>query len=538
LNSLLGDPFNYPYPSRRAVVQSLRGMVATSHPLAAQAGLKILQAGGNAIDAAVATAAALTVVEPTSNCIGGDTLALVWHENQLHGLNASGPAPKNISIAKLAAQGFSAFPTYGPSGVTVPGTPASWVALSERFGNLSLQQSMHEAIELAREGFPVSPTVAYAWNQAFQLFKDEFSAQHFKPWFEAFAPLGRAPRSGEIWKQPDQANTLSCIASDHGESFYHGSLARDIASFCKNAGGYLSVSDLAGFKPDWVEPISANYRGYTVWEMPPNCQGIVALMALGALKDFSFSERDSALTYHRQIEAIKLAFELGIANITDIKRMSISVNEMLSETTRARMHSEIKERARLPANGQQQRGGTVYVSCADAQGNMVSLIQSGYMNFGSGLVVPGTGINLQNRGNGFSLDPSHPNCLEGGKRPFHTIIPGFLTHGNRPVGAFGVIGSYLQPQAHVQMVMNMIDFGLNPQAALDAPRWEWTKGNQVSLERGTPQAIFDSLQSLGHEVSWSTNPLAFGRGQIILRDTNGVLTGGTEPRSDSSIAAW
>ena len=513
-------------------------MVATSHPLAAQAGLKILQAGGNAIDAAVATAAALTVVEPTSNCLGGDTLALVWHEGQLHGLNSSGPSPATLSLEVLATLGVAKLPTYGPLGVTVPGTPASWVALANRFGKLTLEQTLKEAIELAQEGFPVSPTVSFAWNQAYQLFKEEFKAQYFKPWFETFAPLGRAPRSGEIWRQPEQAKTLASIASDHAESFYRGALARKIATFCQASGGYLSEADLATYQPTWVEPIAIDYRGYTVWEMPPNCQGVVALMALNALKEFTFIERDTTATYHRQIEAIKLAFEVGIASITDPDHMQSSTTEMLSGAMATRLREQIGTRARLPLDGQQQRGGTVYVSCADAQGNMVSLIQSGYMNFGSGLVVPETGINLQNRGNGFSLDPSHHNCLVGGKRPFHTIMPGFLTQGVRAIGSFGVIGAYLQPQAHVQMVMNMIDFGLNPQAALDAPRWEWTKGNQISLERGTSQTIFDSLAALGHEVSWSTNPLAFGRGQIVLRNQQGVYTAGTEPRSDSAVAAW
>ena len=533
-----GDPWHYPYASRRAVVQSLRGMVATSHPLAAQAGLRVLQSGGNAIDAAVAAAAALTVVEPTSNCIGGDTLALVWHGGRLHALNASGPSPRAMSLAVIQQRGLQALPTYGPLGVTIPGTPASWAALSKRFGNLTLEQTLQDAIALARQGFPVSPTVAYAWNQACQVFREELKADYFQPWFDAFAPNGYAPRSGEIWRQPDQALSLESIASDYAESFYRGPIAKKIAAFCEASGSLLSEADLAGFVPEWLEPISTDYRGYTVWEMPPSCQGIVGLMALELLKNSSFSCRDTASTYHRQIEAIKLAFEAGIANIADPAYMPVSATTMLSDTFIADLRKEMGERARLPRQGKTQRGGTVYVSCADNLGNMVSLIQSGYMNFGSGLVVPGTGINLQNRGNGFSLDPDHPNCLAGGKRPYHTIMPGFLTSGQAPVGAFGVIGSYLQPQAHVQLIMNMIDFELNPQAALDAPRWEWTKGNQVTLERGTPQEIFDQLAALGHEVSWTTNPLAFGRGQIILKDAAGVLTGGTEPRSDSMIAAW
>jgi len=531
------DSTHYPYASRRTVVYANRGMVATSQPLAAQAGLQVLQAGGNAIDAAVATAAALTVVEPSANGIGGDAFALVWHQGKLHGLNASGAAPRGMTLDKLSAQGLTEMPKYGPLPVTVPGTPASWAALAERFGRLPLRTSMARAIELAREGFPVSPTVAFAWQQATKLFREQLKEAHFKPWFDTFAPE-RAPRAGEIWRSAAHADTLQSIAETNADSFYRGPLAERIAAFVQSAGGYLGGQDLADYRVDWVDPISIHYRGYEVWEIPPNGHGLVALMALNILKGFDFSERDTLLTHHRQIEAIKLAFADGLAHIADPAHMRVSVADLLSDAYADERRALIGAQASLPLPGQPSRGGTVYLSTADGEGNMVSLIQSNYMGFGSGLVVPGTGIALHNRGNNFSLKAGHPNCLAPGKRPYHTIIPGFLTKGGQAVGPFGVMGGFMQPQGHVQVVMNSIDFGLNPQAALDAPRWEWESARRVNIDRATPEHLFHGLAALGHEVSWSNNRIAFGRGQIIWRNAAGVLCGGTEPRTDGAIAAW
>lgn len=531
------DPLHSPYASRRNVVYSRRGMVATSQPLAAQAGLNVLQAGGNAIDAAIATAAALTVVEPTANGIGGDAFALIWSQGKLHGLNASGPAPQSMTLDRMTALGHSEMPKYGPLPVTVPGTPAAWAAMAQRFGRLPLTRSMAAAVDLAREGFPVSPSVAFAWQQATNNFRQQFKDDHFKHWFDTFAPE-RAPRAGELWRAPGHADTLQSIAETSGESFYRGPLAERISHFVQSAGGGLCERDLADFQVDWCTPISVNYRGYDVWEIPPNGHGLVTLMALQLLKGFEFSERDTLHTYHRQIEAIKLAFADGFAHIADPAHMRVRVEDLLTDTYADERRKLIGGRAALPIAGDPPRGGTVYLATADSEGNMVSFIQSNYMGFGSGLVVPGTGIALHNRGNNFNLQKGHPNCLAPSKRPYHTIIPGFMTHRGQAVGPFGVMGGFMQPQGHVQMVMNTVDFGLNPQAALDAPRWEWETGKRVQMEHSTAAHLFHGLAGLGHEVAWQTNRLAFGRGQIIWRDAAGVLCGGTEPRTDGCIAAW
>ena len=529
---------HYPYASRRSAVYAKRGMVATSQPLAAQAGLQVLQAGGNAIDAAIATAAALTIVEPTANGIGGDAFALIWHQGRIHGLNASGPAPMAISLDKLTAAGHKEMPKYGALPVTVPGTPSAWAAMAQRFGKLPLTQSMAGAIALAQDGYPVSPMVAHAWQTAYKLFTKELKEPHFQSWFDTFSIDGRAPQAGDIFRSQAHANTLASIASDNAESFYRGALAEKTAAFIQSAGGYMTAADLAAFKPEWVDPISTNYRGYDVWEIPPNGHGLVALLALNILKGFDFGERDTLLTHHRQIEAIKLAYADGFAHIADIEHMRVSVKDLLSDAYADQRRKLIGANATLPVAGEPSRGGTVYLSTADSEGNMVSFIQSNYMGFGSGLVVPGAGIALHNRGNNFTLDAAHPNALAPGKRPYHTIIPGFLTKDSQAIGPFGVMGGFMQPQGHVQMIMNTVDFGLNPQASLDAPRWEWEGGNKVSIEHTVPEHLFRGLAGMGHEVAWSANQLGFGRGQIIWRNDEGVLCGGTEPRTDGCVAAW
>ena len=531
------DAQHYPYPSRRNVVYGSRGMVATSQPLAAQAGLQILQAGGNAIDAAIATAAALTVLEPTANGIGGDAFALVWHGGRLHGLNASGPAAATATRERMVSLGHQSMPKYGALPVTVPGTPAAWAALAARFGHLPLTQSMAAAIGYAHDGYPVSPSVAYAWQQATALFRTNLQGQHFQPWFELFAPQ-HAPQAGEVWRSPGHAKSLQVIAESNAAAFYHGALAEQIVACVQGAGGDLSSADMAGYAVDWVEPISVNYRGYDIWEIPPNGHGLVALIALNLLEGFEFAERDTVLTYHRQIEAMKLAFADGLAYIADPAHMQMSVSQLLSRAYADERRRLIGPTAQLPSAGTLAPGGTVYLSTADAEGNMVSLIQSNYMGFGSGLVVPGTGIALHNRGNNFSLDAAHPNCIGPGKRPYHTIIPGFMTKNGAPVGPFGVMGGFMQPQGHVQMVMNTVDFHLNPQAALDAPRWEWEAGRTVNIERTTGEHLFRGLAAMGHDVNWQNNRLAFGRGQIIWRDAAGVLCGGTESRSDGAVLGW
>jgi gamma-glutamyltranspeptidase/glutathione hydrolase len=528
---------SHPYASRRNVVYAKKGMIATSQPLAAQAGLAILQRGGNAIDAAIAAAAALTVVEPTANGIGGDAFALIWHGGKLHGLNASGPAARGASIAAFRKLGLDAVPLHGPLAVTVPGTPAAWAALSSRFGKLPLRDALAAAIGYAREGYPVSPSIAYAWQQAYRQFRPTLTDAHYRHWFDTFAPR-RAPRAGEIWRSEAHATTLEAIADTGAECFYRGDMAQRIAAFVSSSGGHLSAQDLADYAVQWVDPISVDYRGYRVWEIPPNGHGLVALLALNMLKGFDFSERDTVRTLHRQIEAIKLAYADGFAHIADPMHMRVAVQDLLSDAYADERRALIGEEARPPVPGDPSHGGTVYLCAADSEGNMVSYIQSNYLGFGSGLVVPGTGIALHNRGNNFSLDPAHPNHIAPGKRPYHTIIPGFMTKDGKPVGPFGVMGAFMQPQGHVQMVMNSIDFGLNPQASLDAPRWEWERGLRVNIESTMAEHLYRGLADLGHEVAWSNNRIGFGRGQIIWRNEEGVLCGGTEPRTDGCVAAW
>ncbi len=531
------DALNYPYASRRNAVFGKNGMVATSQPLAAQAGLNVLQKGGNAIDAAVATAAALSVVEPTANGIGGDCFALIWSKNKLHGLNASGPAPMSLSLEKIQSLGIEQMPKWGPLPVTVPGTPAAWAAMTERFGSMSLSENLSQAIQLAEEGFPVSPSIAYSWGQQYQEFKKNLTQTHFSHWFSTFAHNG-APQPGELVRLLDHAKTLQSIAQTGANSFYRGELAQKIASFMSSIGGFIQESDLDAFQVDWCDPISINYRGYDVWEIPPNGHGMVALMALNILKGFEFTDRDNLHTYHHQIEAMKLAYSDGFAHIAEPSSMKVRVQDLLSDDYASIRRKLIGTNARIPLSGIPPKGGTVYLCTADKFGNMVSMIQSNYMGFGSGLVVPGTGISLHNRGNNFSLTPGHPNAIAPGKRPYHTIIPGFLTKAGKAVGPFGVMGGFMQPQGHVQMVMNTVDFRLNPQASLDAPRWEWKEGNKVALERSTGEHLFYGLDGLGHEVAWNTNRVALGRGQIIWRNDEGVLCGGTEPRTDGAIATW
>ena len=420
---------HYPYPSRKTVVFARNGMAATAQPLAAQAGLAMLKKGGNAVDAAVAAAACLTVVEPTSNGIGGDAFALIWHAGKLHCLNASGPAPRRVSLEKLRKAGCSEMPVFGFAPVTVPGAPAAWAECSRRFGRLPFAELLQPAVEYAAGGYPLSPVLARFWRRAAAIYRERLQGEEFKHWFDTFAPGGRAPEAGEVWRSPDHAATLQSIAESAAESFYRGELAEKMAEFSRAYGGYLTAADLAEYAPSWVEPVGVNYRGYEVWEPPPNGQGLVALIALKILEGFDLHSRDDADACHRQIEAMKLAFADGLAYITDPGHMAIPAGAFLDEKYIAGRRAMIKASASTPAPGPVPRGGTVYVAAADGEGGMVSFIQSNYMGFGSGLVVPGTGIALQNRGCGFSLDPNHPNCLEPGKRPYHTIMPGFNQGG-------------------------------------------------------------------------------------------------------------
>jgi len=527
------------YPTHRYPVFGAKGMVATSNALAAQAGLDLLKQGGNAVDAALAAAACLTVCEPTANGIGGDAFALVAWQGKLYGLNASGPAPRGISLEALKKQGYTEIPRYGFVPVNVPGAPAAWAALAERFGRLPLSQVFAPAVEYAEQGYPVSSILSRQWNRAWEIYKQNLKGEEFRAWFSTFAPGGRAPRAGELVRLPDHARTLRLIAETNGEAFYRGELAEKIDAFSRQHGGYLRAEDLAAFKPEWVEPIGTKFGPVEVWEIPPNGQGIVALMALNILRGFDLGpeEKLTARAYHLQIEALKLAFAEAQRSVTDSRHMQVSPEYLLSEEWAEEKRKLIREDALLPPPSAEVKGGTVYLCAADGEGNMVSLIQSNYMGFGSGLVVPGTGIALHNRGHNFSFDPQHINCLAPGKRPYHTIIPGFLTAAGKPLGPFGVMGGFMQPQGHVQVVLNLVRFGHNPQAALDAPRFQWIRGNKVHLEKTVPQEVVEELAALGHEVTVTEENTGYGRGQIILR-AGDVLLGGTESRVDGTVAVW
>ncbi len=528
----------YKYPSRRSVVYSNKGMVCTSQPLAAQAGLDILKMGGNAIDAAIATAVCLTVVEPTSNGIGGDSFALVWNNNKLSALNASGPAPGLINAEAIKKQGFKDIPETGWIPVTVPGTPSAWAELSKKFGTLPFEQLFKPAIDYAFNGFPVSPVIAMLWEREYEKFNTLSQPEYLKNWFDIFAPAGRAPKPGEIWRSQDHARTLKEIAATRAESFYRGTLAEKMDSFSKSESGFIRYADLEKYSPEWVTPIKINYKGYEIWEMPPNTHGLVALLGLNILNGFDLKEKETISTYHLQIEALKNAFSDGIKYITDPKYMTVDLDYILSESYAAKKRASITELAADLGISDQRKGGTVYLCSADAKGNMVSYIQSNYQGFGSGIVVPHTGIALHNRGNNFSLNNNSVNFIEPGKKPYHTIIPAFITKNGKAIGPFGVMGGFMQPQGHLQVVSNLVDFNLNPQEALDAPRWQWLKGNKIIVEKDLPSSIKKELALRGHQVEEAIDSLSFGRGQIIMKDDNNVLIGASEPRADGTVAAW
>ena len=511
-----------------------RGAVATSQPLAALAGQEMLFRGGNAVDAALAMAIALTVVEPTSNGIGSDTFALVW-DGKLHALNASGRSSQNFSLELFA--GKSQVPPYGWLSVTVPGAVSAWRTLWERWGKLPFEQLFEPAIRYAEVGFPVSPVTAQAWQRAEAIYLP-LTDPEFQPFKKVFFPDNRAPVAGEVWCSEGHAETLRAIASSGGESFYRGELAQQMAAFAAATGGHLTSDDLAAHSADWVEPISTNYRGLTVWEMPPNTQGIATLMALNMLEGFDLGKysRESAQSYHLQIEAMKLAFADTYRYIADPRFLQVTESLLLDKAYAGQRRQSIGETAISLAQHGVPRGGTVYLATAD-QELMVSFIQSNYMGFGSGVLVPGTGIALQNRGFGFTLEAEHPNQVSAAKRPFHTIIPGLLSQGDQPLGPFGVMGGPMQPQGHLQVVVNLVDYGMNPQSALDAPRWQFVSGNTVLMEQAVPQNVALDLLRRGHNVQISPEGGLFGKGQIILR-RDGVFVAASEPRADGLALAW
>lgn len=524
------------YPSIRNPIYAKNGMVATSHPLASQAGLDMIKLGGNAIDAAIATAITLTVVEPTSNGIGGDAFALVWTKDKLHGLNGSGYAPKSISSKSLIDKGFKEIPTYGLIPVTIPGAPATWYELSKKFGKLPFAELFKPAIEIARNGHAIAPTVAKFWYKAFIKYSDVLKGEEYKHWFDIFAPNGKPPKVGEIWKSELHATTLEELSKTNCESFYNGEIANKIDAFSRKYNGYIRKEDLASYTPEWVEPIKVNYKGYEVCEIPPNGHGISALMALNIFNTLDVSNTLNTDSYHKLIESMKLAFVDAKEYITDIRHMSCTIEDLLSEEYAKTRAELIGDKALMPEFGKPSSGGTVYLCTADNEGNMVSYIQSNYMGFGSGIVIPDTGIALHNRGHNFNLNPEHPNSIEGGKKPYHTIIPGFIMKDNKALGPFGVMGGFMQPQGHLQVITNMIDFGLNPQDALDAPRWQWIKDKTILVEQNFPSHIIGELIEKGHNINIDPESGSFGRGQVIIKTEEGSLCGGTESRCDGSIS--
>ena len=511
--------FNNPYTSTRIPLFA-RNVVSTSHPLAAQAGLKMLSCGGNAVDAAIAAAAAMTIVEPVSNGLGSDAFCILWDGKALHGLNASGRAPASWTAdyfkAKYSRNDVHAAnpPKRGMDSVTVPGAVASWVALSERFGKLPFADLMQPAIEIAERGYLVSPVVQEKWAAA----APEMASL---PGFaDAFLPRGRAPNIGELFQFQSAARGLRAIAETKGQAYYGGAIAHAIEKFSAQHGGSLKASDFAAYQPEWVTPLAKNYRGYTLHEIPPNGQGIAALIALGILDqlDVAGLAVDGVDSQHLQIEAMKLAFADVYKFVAEPSSMAVTPAQMLDDAYLASRAKRIDmKKAQDFGAGNPVKGGTIYLSTADESGMMVSFIQSNYMGFGSGCVEPQFGISLQNRGHGFSLDAGI-NQVAPGKRPFHTIIPAFLTQDGQPVMSFGVMGANMQPQGHVQTLVRMVDYQQSPQAACDAPRWRYNAGLEINVESTMNPATVQALAARGHQMEVINDAYQdFGAGQFIWR---------------------
>ncbi|WP_342654862.1 gamma-glutamyltransferase family protein [Pseudomonas sp. F3-2] len=525
--------YSQPYASARSPVMG-NNMVACSQPLAAQAGLDMLRRGGNAVDAAIAAAMVLTVVEPTGCGIGSDAFAIVWDGKKLQGLNASGRSPQAWSPEHFAGQ--TEMPQRGWGAVTVPGAVSAWVALSERYGKLPFATLAGPAIGYARDGYQVTPIIAELWRRGSALLKDQ-------PGFaECFLQGGKAPQPGEKVTLKDHATTLELIAETKGESFYRGELAQKIIAHANANGSVMSLDDLARHDVDWIDTLSVPYAGAVVHELPPNGQGIATLAGLTMLEALGVGEHavDSVETVHPVLEAMKLALADLNHHVADNDHMRVASEHLLDPAYLMERASLITEQAADPQHGAPKAGGTVYLSAADENGMMVSFIQSNYMGFGSGVVVPGTGISLQNRGAGFSLDPEHVNIVAPGKRPFHTIIPGFVMNADgTPLMSFGLMGGPMQAQGHLQMMMRILRYKQNPQAAADAPRWRIEAGLKVAVERSFDRLVVEELRAKGHEVEIEdpSGVFAFGGAQIIQRTAHGYV-GGTDPRKDGLVAAY
>jgi gamma-glutamyltranspeptidase/glutathione hydrolase len=528
------------YPSIRQPVFA-RNVVSTSHPLASQVGLSLLQRGGNAVDAAIGTAAAMTVLEPCSNGLGSDAFCILWDGRELHGLNASGPSPAAWTLNYFRQKYGDARqpPMRGWDSVTVPGAVGAWVLLSQRFGKLAFGDLLSPAIEIAERGYAVPVVVQQKWGA------DIADLKGLPGFAETFMPRGRAPHVGERFVFPGAARALRRIAETQGSAFYGGEIAASAAAHAARHGGAMRISDFEAFSPEWVEPIGMDVYGHRLHQIPPNGQGIAALIALGILRhaDIAAHPVDSAAAQHLQIEAMKLGFADTYAHVADRIGMRRSVEEMLDpEYLKKRAALIDPERAQIFGEGHADRGGTIYLTAADEHGMMVSFIQSNYMGFGSGIVVPEWGLSLQNRGHAFSLDPASPNCVAPRKRPFHTIIPGFLTKDGLPQMSFGVMGANMQPQGHVQTLVRMLLYRQQPQAACDAPRWRFNQGLSINVEASMADATTRELLGLGHQIEVLADGYQdFGAGQFIWRVGDPAVEGyvaASDPRRDGQAAGY
>ncbi len=549
--SLAGDRVSGSQMATRSEVIATHGMAATSHPLATQIALDILKKGGSAVDAAIAANAALGLMEPTGNGIGGDLYAIVWDEKTktVHGLNASGRSPASLTLEYFKEQGMEKIPSHGPLPVSVPGAVDGWIELHNKFGTLPMTDVLTPAIDYAENGFPVTELIAYYWNRSVP------RLSKFPGFSDVFMPEGAAPKKGEIFKNPALANTYRIIAKEGRDGFYKGEVAQTIADYMQENGGFLSVEDLANHTSDWVEPLHTDYRGYRVYELPPNGQGLAALQMLNILEGYDLARMGfgSADYLHVLTEAKKLAFEDRAKFYSDSDFNKLPIKELLSKDYAAKQREMISMRRasdRYPALGDAalEEGDTIYLTTADSDGNMVSLIQSNYRGMGSGMTPPGLGFILQDRGELFSLDPDHFNVYEPGKRPFHTIIPAFVTKDNEALMSFGLMGGAMQPQGHVQILVNMIDFGMNLQVAGDAPRLRhegssqptgevMTDGGKINLETGIDAKVIKMLRRRGHTVSVGGS--GYGGYQAIMRDqVNNVYYGASESRKDGQAAGF
>jgi gamma-glutamyltranspeptidase/glutathione hydrolase len=536
----------------RSVVHAQNGMAATSHPLATQIAVDVLKAGGSAVDAAIAANAALGLMEPTGCGIGGDLFAIVWDPKtgRLHGYNGSGRSPRGMSLDTLRGKAGDAIPSFGALPVTVPGAVDGWFALHERFGKLPMKDVLAPAIGYANDGHPVAPVIAGYWVRSVTRYGE------YPGFREQFTIDGRPPRAGEIWRNPNLGRTYARIAREGRDAFYRGELPRVVEAYIREQGGYLAAADFAAHRGEWVDPVSSNYRGYDVWELPPNGQGIAALQILNILEAYDLKAMGfGSVDYiHHFVEAKKLAFEDRARWYADPAFSDIPVARLISKDYAAERR-KLLDPARAArtveaGNPALARGDTIYLTTADASGMMVSLIQSNYRGMGSGMVPPGLGFMLQNRGEQFVLADGHPNTYAPGKRPFHTIIPAFITRDGKPWISFGLMGGAMQPQGHAQIVINLIDFGMNLQEAGDAPRIHhdgstepqsqvlvMNDGGEVQLESGFRYETIQGLMDRGHKVTFANGP--FGGYQAIARDAEtGVYAGASESRKDGHAAGW